>query len=250
MFRSTAICLILLVSGCATEKYEIAKNEALEPLANANVPATFRSNMSEVMSALLDPRVVQVSQRSYRIKNGAIEVLYRSNIWFSRGEFYLRVDEASKGIGRPAQEEYNYVTQNGRVYEWAPNAKAGKSFAASILEVLQFYLYMVDPAGFRSGIYLEMIRGRIEYRSDKTEHGRFLRVIGKPDWVLGVEVLQNPFWIRQFRAPDPELPQAILVLEATRPTELLEVPIDVRKLPDNVDFQDVDETVFGRMGTL
>lgn len=172
-------------------------------------------------------------------KNG--KLFSKTEIYYSEGELYVLQHD----------EGWNLVTKNESIYEWKNGETSGMRIKKKGKDVVDYILYLTDPALFMTGLFnvyrTDAAKYRVETVSDKPWK-RF--VLKEPLYGFkSVAVDENSFWFHGFTVEDPES-KAEFTHSFSKPREYEVIPESLLNDMQKIKFIDSESSLRRHMSYL
>ena len=193
--RLVLACLFLFTHAALAsgewEKRVQTYIDLYEKSAAAPMPIVYPQLAERVRLQFPEGKAVHISWSS-REGDGKVE----------DGELYLRSGELfviQNGEG------WNLVTRGDYVYEWRADKTEGIRIAKNEAELVDYALYLTDPALLMTGMYYEYLSNPNAFtREGPDDEGVFILRVKKPvEGFESVTLTEHPIWFRGLSVKDP-----------------------------------------------
>ena len=151
-----------------------------------------------------------------------------ATVYYTVNELYIQNDK----------EGWNIVSSGNKIYEWKVGHKTGLIIEANEKDLIDYIIYLTDPAGFKISIYKKYLKDQKRFIVEPRQNSKLLK-LRKPTYgIQSVEISENPFWLLSIKGLDP-----YFEISVTLPEEVQEVAPDIKKIPDFVEFKESDNTL-------
>jgi hypothetical protein len=207
------------------------------------------TNFVQVLRAVFEPNAVKINFRNKLSRDGKDIITSSGTMYFSRGEFFLRYETIPPE--KDGERPRNYATLNGKLYEWHPQEKKGRTLKRFSGDTVELIDYLIDPAMFMRYTLFEYHRKPENFILTTAATEKQLLRKKMESGFLGIRFVENPLWLTALVMRDPANPASgQIVFEVDPPKPIDRIPDDVKKLPENATFEDSKASVEWRLKYL
>jgi hypothetical protein len=162
-----------------------------------------------------------------------------SDIYISDTEIYviqgkpINVDDINVD-----DESWNLAVTADGVFEWKPGEKRGIKIKRDNKEIIDYLWYLVDPAGFNSGLYGDYLTKPSSYNVVPGKGGKWkeFQLKDPHDGFEAVYVTEKPLWYHGFRVKKPDGSTVEFLI--SDPEQIQKIPDDVKARLKEIHFED------------
>lgn len=165
----------------------------------------------------------------------------KTELFYSEGELYVLQHK----------EGWNLVTKNDSIYEWKNGAKSGRRIEKKDSDLVDYILYLTDPALFMTGLFNGYKTEPAKYDIEPIDGEPWKRfVLKEPLYGFkSVSVDEDSFWFHGFVMKNPES-KSEYVYSFSKPREYKALPKPLFRDMKKIKFIDSDSTLRRHMSYL
>lgn len=228
-------------------------------LASSANSAEWDDRVDEIITAYKSSKEPKMSKRGERI-----ETLFRSHrlshiqifgekngkrvlaadMYYGEGELHV----LQRGEGLDAQRHPgtpNLVTKGAKVYEWKVGQKTGDKMAAIPKDMVDYAIYLTDPAGFPSYLYSLYLKEPELFDAPRPGESGCMELRLKAPHKSGfraIHIDQKRFWYGAFELEDRETGEVWKIIY-TKPKAIDRIPDEVYERLKGVHFRESNSTL-------
>jgi hypothetical protein len=169
-----------------------------------------------------------------------------SDIYISDTEIYVTQGKQMD----PDEESWNLAVTADGVFEWKTGEKTGIKIKRDNKEIIGYLFYLLDPAGFNSGLYSEYLTKPSAFNVVPGKGGKWkeFQLKDPEDGFEAVYVTEKPLWYHGFRAKKQD--GSTLEFLISDPEQIQKIPDAVKAGPKKIHFEDSTLTLSRHMEYL
>ncbi len=211
--------------------------------------ADVRRDLLSYYKTWLEPAVVEIRFKSERTSVGKKSLVAAGVVYFAKGELVVQYTDCDR-----LYEEFpiNYVTIEGELYEWRFGEKTGRKLKRYHGDTVELVDYILDVAMLKRFMYTEFRKTPTKWDRSLGDREDILfprmREEIKDAGLVSVHVAKDPFWLRSLTYRKPAKPKTgEITVTIESPVNLKAIPIELQKLPADVDFEESSATAEWRL---